>query len=178
MPDAIRHQLQLLLTGYGYNLYEDKNRTRADDQLVRAQAAGALGEAANGLRALRTAYSRRFVPPPTREQPSPPPERLAALGEMAQLTQRLSDLEVAVRSMAVPTQDRVWERFRREQTLLSELLLQDYNLIAPCFALRDLILTLTPEAWGPEAAAAIAQQAQQIERAIRARSGFLQIHMQ
>lgn len=178
MADAIRHQLNLLLTGYGYNLYEDKNRTRADDLLVRTQAAGALGEGANALRALRTAYSRRFVPPPTREQPSPPAERLADLTEMARLTQRLSDLEVAIRSMPAPTQDRVWEHFRREQTLLSELLLADYNLIAPCYQLRDEVAALTPEGWGPEAAQKVEQTARQVEMATRARSGLLQLHMQ
>jgi nucleoside-diphosphate-sugar epimerase len=31
----------------------------------------------------------------------------------------LADMEVAIRSMPIPTQDKVWERFRREQTLLS-----------------------------------------------------------
>ena len=72
VPDAVRHQLQLLMTGYGYNLYEDKNRTRADDLLVRGQAAAALSEAANALRALRTEYHRRFIPPLTRESPEPP----------------------------------------------------------------------------------------------------------
>lgn len=178
MADAIRQRLNLLLTGYGYNLYEDKNRTRADDLLVRSQAAGALGEAANALRDLRTAYARRFVPPPTREQPSPPPERLAALAELARRTQRCSDLEVAIRSMPVPTQDRVWERFRREQTLLSELLLADYNLVAPCYQLRDEVMALTPEGWGPEAAQALEQTARQVDAATRARAGLLQLHMQ
>lgn len=178
MPDAVRHQLQLLLTGYGYNLYEDKNRTRADDLLVRGQAAGALSEAANALRNLRTEYHRRFVPPLTRENPDPPRERLDQLAEMARLGQRLSDVEVAIRSMPVPTQDRVWERFRREQTLLSELLLQDYNLIAPCYAVRDQALALTADTWTAESAAEVARQTGQIESAVRARSGFLSLHMQ
>jgi hypothetical protein len=178
VADAVRHQLQLLMTGYGYNLYEDKNRTRADDLLVRGQAAGALSEAANALRTLRTEYHRRFVPPLTREQPDPPRERLDALAEIARLGQRLSDIEVAIRSMPAPTQDKVWERFRREQTLLSELLLQDYNLIAPCYAVRDLALALTAGAWGVEPGAEVARLAAQIEAAVRSRAGFLSLHMQ
>jgi hypothetical protein len=173
VTDAFRKQLILLLGAYGYNLYDDKNRARADDLLVRSQAAAALGEAANALRELRTEYRRRYVPPPTREQPDPPRDRLDQLGAMARLQDRLSDLETGIRSMAVPTQDRVWERFRREATLLEELLLYDYNLIAPCQEVRDQVLALTADMWRPEAASGLQQSANQIERAMRGRAVFL-----
>ena len=137
------------------------------------QGAAALGEAANALRELRTEYRRRFVPPPTRGQPDPPRDRPDRLGKMARLQDRLSVLETSIRSMALPTQDRVWERFRQEATLLSELLLHDYDLIAPCQEIRDQVQALTADAWSPEVAARLHQSASQLERAMRASALFL-----
>jgi hypothetical protein len=37
--DPVIQQLQLLLTGYGYNFYNSVNQARADDLLVRERAA-------------------------------------------------------------------------------------------------------------------------------------------
>jgi hypothetical protein len=173
MTESVAHQLQLLLSAYGYNLYNAKNRARADDVLVRQAAAGAIADAAAALRTLRTEYHRQFIPPATREQPDPPAERLADLRAMAHLQERLSDLETRIRSMPVPTQDRVWERFRQEQTLLSELLLQDYQLITPCHDLRDHAQALTPAAWTAASAEPLDQLMDQIERASRTRAEFL-----
>lgn len=173
MADSVAHQLQLLLGAYGYNLYNKKNRARADDLLVRQSAAAAVAEAATALRTLRTEYHRQFIPPSTRAQPDPPPERLAALRQMEQLQERLSDLETRIRSMSVPTQDRVWEQFRQEQTLLNELLLQDYQLTAPCQELREQAQALTAAAWTPTSVAPLERLIDQIERASRARTGFL-----
>lgn len=175
MLDPIRHQLTNLLTAYGYNLYEGKNRARADDLLVREKAAEALNEAANSLRTLRTDYRRRFIPPATRENPDPPPERLTQLREMELLQTRLSDLSVQIRSMPVPTQDRVWERFRREQTLLNDLLRHDYNLIAPSSQLRDRIRELGPADWSESTGTELADEAARIERNTRARAELLRL---
>lgn len=171
--NPLSQQLHLLLGAYGYNLYDNRNRMRADDLLVRERAAGALAEAANALRALRSAYHARFIPMPTREQPDPPAERMAQLAAMTRLQERLSDLETLIRSMPVPTQDRVWERFRQETTLLNELLLHDYHLITPCQALAQQALMLTPDSWGPETEGSLQQAASQAESAIRARAMFL-----
>lgn len=175
MIDPIRHTLTNLLTGYGYNLYETKNRARADDLVVRERAAEALAEAANALRSLRTAFQKRFLPPPTRENPNPPPERLAQLRAMAALHQRIQDLETRVRSMAVPTQDRVWEHFRSEKSLLLQLLQQDYNLISPCHELRERARAITPAEWTDEVAADLEALADRVEQAIRARSELLRV---
>jgi hypothetical protein len=134
-----------------------------------------LAEAAGALAALRTAYRRRFVPPPTREQPEPPRDRLEALRALASLQERLLALETRVRSQPAPAQDSVWERFRREQILLDELLAHDYNLIAPSQALRDRARELTPEGWSEEAAAGLRQGADEVERALHARAELLQM---
>ena len=173
-PGAVRQALSNLLGAYGYNLYDDKNRMRADDLLVRGQAAAALSEAANALRDLRAAYHRQFIPPASREQPFPPADRMAQLGAMARLQERAADLETRIRNMPVPPTDRVWARFRDEARLLSDLLLHDYALIAPAVALRDQALALTPDTWTPEGAAALNQAAAQVEAGIRARQAFLQ----
>ncbi len=175
MIDPIKHTLTNLLTAYGYNLYENKNRLRADDLLVREKAAEMLSEGATTLRGLRTAFQKRFIPPPTRENPSPPPERLAQLREMAQLMERLEDLATRIRSMAVPTQDRVWEHFRGERALLSQLLQQDYNLVAPCHELRDAVQRLTPADWNDATASSLQTTADRVEQAIRSRTDFLRV---
>ena len=171
----IRRQLTLLLGAYGYNLYDNKNRARTDDLLVREKAASALAEAAGALGALRTAYRRRFIPPPTRENPEPPRDRLDSLGAMAAIQERASVLETRIRSMPVPTQDRVWERFRREQTLLNELLTHDLGLIAPCQEARDQAQSLAPDTWSDETAASLYRTLDDIERSARARAEFLQV---
>lgn len=174
MAGPVTGRLRELLSAYGYNLYDQKNRARADDLLVREKVAEALGQAAMGIRALRTSYHRRFVPPPSRENPSPPPERLAALREMAALQERLADLEIGIRSMPVPTQDRVWERFRNEGMLLNQLLLADYNLITPSVELRDRIQALSPSEW-EEAAPNLEGAVDQLTKAVRDRVALLQL---
>lgn len=174
MADPIQQTLTNLLTGWGYNLYDKKNRARADDQLVRARSADLLAEGANAVRALRTAYQKRFIPPATRDNPFPPPERLAQLRALADLQERLADLETRIRSMVVPTQDRVWEHFRSERALLNQLLQHDYNLIAPCQELHDAVQALTAAEWGDDAAASVDLTAGRVESAIRARTAFLQ----
>lgn len=175
MLDPIRHQLSLVLTGYGYNLYEGKNRARADDLLVREKAAEALTEAANALRTLRTEFRRRFIPPMTRENPDPPADRLRQLREMETIQTSLSDLAVQIRSMAVPTQDRVWERFRREQTLLNDLLRFDYNLIGPGMELRDRVRTLAPADWSDSTEPELTGTIARIEQSVRARAELLRL---
>ncbi len=173
MSSPISQQLHLLLGAYGYNLYDSRNRMRADDLLVRERAAGAVAEAANALRTLRSEYHQRFIPLPTREQPDPPAERMAELATITQIQEKVGDLDTLIRSMPVPTQDRVWERFRREAALLNELLLCDYQLIAPCQALAQQTLGLTPATWGPEVATELQQMIAQIVTALRARSALL-----
>ena len=175
MSNPVSRELTLMLSAYGYNLYNDRNRMRADDLLVRQQAAAALADAANALRTLRTEYRRRFVPPPTREQPESPRERLDQLSAITRMQEQLANLETRVRSMSVPPTDKVWERFRREQMLLAELLTHDYNLIAPCREVRDAAQALSADTWTAESGAQLERLAGQIEQAIRARAMFLHV---
>lgn len=173
--DPIKHTLTNLLTGYGYNLYEGKNRARADDLLVREKAAEMLSDGQNALRDLRSSFQKRFIPPLTRENPTPPADRMAQLRDIGALGQRLEDLGTRIRSMPVPSQDRVWERFRSEKATLLQLLQQDYNLISPCKELRDAILALTPSDWSDATSGSLQSFADRIEHAIRDRADFLRV---
>lgn len=174
MSEGVHGLVVNLLSAYGYNLYEGKNRARADDLVVREKVAGDLAEAASALRSLRTAYQKRFVPPPSRENPSPPPEHLAALRAMAEIQSRLSDVESRVRGMSVPTQDRLWEKFRGERGLLNQLILHDYNLATPAIAIRDQCRALHPPDWNESVEEALGEAIDQVETTARQRAALLQ----
>src|SRR5215469_2898704 len=91
--DPVVQQLQLLLTGYGYNFYSTTNQARSDDLLVRERASYFLAQAANLLTTLRGDFQRCFVPPLTRENPFPPQEAMAQLRDMEEIQQAISRLE-------------------------------------------------------------------------------------
>jgi hypothetical protein len=147
ITNPVLQQLDLLLTGYGYNFYNAKNRMRADDLLVRQKAAETLGLAANALGALQGDYQRRYVPPGTREQPFPPPEQMERLREIGQARDRLSTLAAEIRGMPVPVQDRTWARIRDERSLLESLLQFDRALVGQIEELARTARELTANAW-------------------------------
>src|SRR5579859_7047256 len=99
--DPLIQQLQLLLTGYGYNFYNKTNQARADDLLVRERASYNLSQAVALLTQLRNEYYTRFVPPLTRANPDPPQEAMAQLREIESVQQALSALESHIRGMPV-----------------------------------------------------------------------------
>ena len=127
--DPVMRQLQLALTGYGYNFYDNKNQARADDLLVRQKATGSLEDAVQALIRLEAEYRHRFIPPSTRENPYPPAEAMDKWKEIGQLKERISMLASRIRGMPVPTQDRTWARFRGELPLLQQLLNFDLWLV-------------------------------------------------
>jgi hypothetical protein len=94
---------------------------------------------------------------------------------MDTLQTRLLDLATRIRSMPVPTQDRVWEKFRHEKALLSDLVRHDYDLIAPACELRDEVQTITVDGWDEATATTVRRAGDNIERSIRARAEFLRI---
>jgi hypothetical protein len=173
--DAVRRQLDLIMNAYGYNLYEKKNRARADDLIVRETAAGALGAAANSLRTLRTEYRRKFIPPLTRDNPDPPRARLDELAEITHLQERVANLETRIRSMPVPVQDRAWEKFRQEKQTLNDLLMRDYNMIVPCQNLREQLRVVKVDQWSDDTITNAEELIDQIDEAIRSRADFLQL---
>jgi hypothetical protein len=166
-------QLQLLLTGYGYNFYNKGNQARADDQLVRERASYFLAHAVELLAQLRSNYYTRFVPPPTRENPFPPAEVMAQIREIETTQQALANVESHIRAMPVPTQDRTWWRFRQEQALLEHLLNFDLLLIRSSEQIYQYIEQLTPEGWNSQSSNALQQMTQQLARSAQERARFL-----
>jgi hypothetical protein len=173
--DLVVQQLQLLLTGYGYNFYNTANQARADDVLVRERASYHLGQAIDLLARLQGEYQRRFIPPLTRANPDPPAEALAQVREIGATRQALSDIETHIRGMSVPTQDRTWWRFRQEQALLGQLLNFDLALVRGCEEVYQYVTQLTPEGWNSQGSASLRQLMQRVSGIASERERFLLI---
>jgi len=166
-------QLQLLLTGYGYNFYNKTNQARADDQLVRERASYNLSQAVTLLAQLRSDYSTRFVPPLTRANPDPPVEAMAQLRAIEGAQQALSTVESHIRAMPVPTQDRTWWRIRQEQNLLEQLLNFDLMLVRGSEQIYQYVAQLTPESWNSKESDTLRQMTQQLTHQAQERERFL-----
>jgi hypothetical protein len=77
--------------------------------------------------------------------------------------------------MPVPTQDKVWWRFRDEAALLNQLIQFDYQMVQQTEQLYQQARSLTPDLWqqGGEAVS-LAGALQHLEMLIRDRQNFLQ----
>lgn len=173
--DPIIKQLQLLLTGYGYNFYDRKNQVHADDILVRQKAGSSLNQAAELLSQLAVDYQRRYIPPATRENPWPSAEAMTRLNAIKTLRDDVSSLEVHIRSMSVPSQDRVWWRYRDELSLLQQLLSFDLGLISESEAIYTQVRGLTADDWTEGQGAEIAALVRRLNDVARDRERFLMI---
>jgi hypothetical protein len=136
----------MLLNGYGYNWYRRDNQIRADDLLVRSRASELLGTAVAHLRDLEGCYRRKYLPPPTRERPDPDPQRLAAGRQFRAVQDRILEVDTRLRGAAVPPEDKVWLRHRRELDTLQRLAECDAILVAGAKELAALIAGLPAEA--------------------------------
>lgn len=171
--NPVVQQLQLLLTGYGYNFYYSANQARADDMLVRERASYHLAQVVNILATLRSAYQQRFIPPLTRANPDPPQAVLAQAREMEAIQQDISNAESYIRGMSVPTQDRIWWRFRQEEALLMQLLNLDLALVSSSERMYQYASQLVPEVWDSQGAAPLRTQLQRISQFARDRERLL-----
>ncbi len=132
-PDAVRRQLEFLITGFDF--YGHKERLRDDDRLVRERAAHSLVDAATAVRRAEQ-EARRRLPPSTREQPFPPPERMAIVRDMTDLGRAIGDVEGRLRALPYAHADRTWARLRTESVALELLLEQDLALVAASDGVR------------------------------------------
>ena len=173
--DPVVQQLQLLLTGYGYNFYNKANLARSDDRLVRERASYFLAQAVARLAQIRSDYFARFIPPLTRANPDPPQEAMAQLREIEAVQQALSSIESHIRGMSVPTQDRIWMRFRQEQPLLMQLCNFDLNLVRGSEQIYQYVAQLTPEQWNNQSSGPLRQMTDQLARLGQERERFLLI---
>ncbi|WP_126554940.1 hypothetical protein [Dictyobacter kobayashii] len=169
-------QLQLLLTGYGYNFYNQTNQARADDLLVRERASYHLSQAMSTLAQLRSDYQMRFVPPLTRANPDPPQEAMVQLRALEAAQQALAKIESGIRGMSVPTQDRIWWRFRQEQNLLLQLLNFDLVLVRDSEQLYQYVSRMTPEDWASQSST-LRQMTQQLAHSATERERFLLLQL-
>ncbi|HLX41260.1 MAG TPA: hypothetical protein VKR42_12060 [Ktedonobacteraceae bacterium] len=175
--DPLVQQLQLLLSGYGYNFYNTTNQARADDLLVRERASYHLAQSVTMLSTLRVDYQVRFVPPLTRANPDPPAEAMAQIREIESVQQSISSLESHIRGMSVPTQDRIWWRFRQEQPLLMQLLNFDLALVRSSEQIYQYVTQLTPDNWNTQSSVPLRQMIQGLTQIARDRERFLLLPM-
>ena len=145
--DPLVQKLQVLVGTPGYNHYDDRNRMRADDLLVRQRASGALAEGARALASLEVEYRQRFIPAATRTDPYAPVGALESLRAVGRLRARLDDLAAQIVTMPVPTQDKTWWHFRDEQTTLARLLDFDYQLLLQTNSLGQEARSMTADQW-------------------------------
>src|SRR5437667_12476861 len=175
--ELVVQQLQLLLTGYGYNFYSSVNQARADDLLVRERASYHLAQAVDMLATLRGEYQRRFIPPLTRANPDPPQEALVQVREIEAAQQALSNVETTIHGRAVPAQHRMWWRFRQEEPLLRQLLQFDLALVRSSEQVYQYVTQLTPDNWNNQVIASLRQLTQQVTQIVRDRERFLLLPM-
>jgi hypothetical protein len=133
----------MLLNGWGFNWYKLENQLRADDLLIRSRASEELGAGLARLRAVEAEFRQRFLPPPSRRQPFPDPERLAQLRRIQALIDRLAALDTALRGAAVPADDKIWARHRNEAQLLADLAHSDTMLVGAAMGLSGNLRRLT-----------------------------------
>src|SRR5947209_2082071 len=143
--NPLLQQWHLLMTGYGYNFYSKINQARSDDQLVRQKASSSLTGAASRLVELESQFQKKYIPAASRDNPFPPAGALATLREIREMRDSIVNLDASIRGMRVPGQDRIWQRFRDEQTTLTQLVQFDYLLISTTEALYQNLHDLTAD---------------------------------
>lgn len=137
MPDTFA---RLLESALGSEVYTDKGRMRADDQLVRERVTHRLSESSACIRELISAWRADRVPPSTREQPFPPAEVMEPIRRAERLIRAIDDVAGVIKGLPVLNQDKVWDQVRRVG--LNDLLQFDWNLVGESDTLaRDLGIT-------------------------------------
>jgi hypothetical protein len=172
--DPVYQTWVMLLNGYGYNWYRIDNQLRADDLLVRSRASEHLAAAAGRLREIELHYRRKYLPPPSREQPFADPDRLADARRIRDIGDRVAAIDTRIRGAAVPPNDKIWARHRNEVDTLMRLGQCDVVLVGVANDLLGLVSGLTPDNGIDAAAEArIDQQLEHIRTALTQRGELL-----
>ena len=98
---------------------------------------------------------------------------MAQIREIEAAQQALSQLESHIRGMSVPTQDRIWWRFRQEQALLMQLLNFDLTLVRGSEQIYQYVSQLTPEQWNSLGSSSLRQMTQQLAHLAQERERLL-----
>jgi hypothetical protein len=136
MPEAPVVDLAALrqLTESGYGFYQNPARARADDLLVRSQAADALHHlGATITAAVQSAHAA--LPPPSRAQPFPDAASMASIRALRALHDRIEALETRLRGPAA-LPDRDFSRVVPTELVRQELVALDAALLAATTTLR------------------------------------------
>jgi hypothetical protein len=97
----------------GVDHYTQAGRLRDDDLAVRSWAAQQLTQAAQSLSAAAAEYRRVYVPPPSREQPFPPPELLEPANAARRCADRFTAAADRVRNAPFPPDPKkAWKKLR------------------------------------------------------------------
>ena len=133
-----------LFNGWGYNFYRLENQLRADDLMIRARVCEMLGSARAGLATVEAVYRHEFLPAPTRERPRPDPEALRNARLFEEIGQSIGALEGQIRSLPVPENDRMTQRYREERDTLQRLASADRALVGRAEQLRTMLAAPSP----------------------------------
>ncbi len=98
---------------------------------------------------------------------------MARIREIEAVQQSLAQLEAHIRGMSVPTQDRIWWRFRQEQPLLMQLLNFDLRLVRSSEQIFGFVSQLIPEEWNSQSSSQLREMIQQLTRLAQGREQFL-----
>lgn len=170
---AASHTLSQML-GLQGSIYGQKLYLRQHDLMVRERAAEAVLEGVAAIRTLAVAYRAERIPASTREHPYPPAEAMTALRHIEDLAGRLSAAADAIRNLALPAEDYVWERLRSGSLQLELLAEADLRLITYGEALRDRARSLTLDtASVPTAIAAVDTADAELRSAVEGRRAML-----
>ena len=179
LPDehsALYKTWVMLLNGYGYNWYRKDNQLRADDLLVRERASHFILEAAKRLQDQEAEFARKFLPPPTRENPFPPDDKLAIHALIRRTRQDLLALEARIRGLSAPPTDRIWQRHRTETGVLENLGRRDVQLVGLAKEVDAEAEKLDIATWShPEGPRSLTDNVRKLEQVIAERTEYLLI---
>jgi hypothetical protein len=156
----IKATLSNLFYGWGYNFYRKENQLRSDDLLIREKISNLLGEARSHLAGLESAYRRDHLPPPSREHPFPDAAALQTVRSLENLIKDIEQLEVKIRTAAVPEMDRIHQRHRIEWDTLERLGAVDLELVSGVMAFQQAVLKLSDAPTAASQGAELLKQAQ------------------
>ncbi len=111
-----------LFFGAGLNAYSLQNKLRADDQLIRNEVSGWLGQIRREIANREDAYRKENLVEPTRDHPFPDRSVLAKARQFADLQREVEAVETAIRNAPVPVKDRIWQRHRDETDTANDLI--------------------------------------------------------
>ena len=161
-----------LFYGWGYNFYRKENQLRADDQLVRSQAAWLLGLAHASLDDAEQAHRRANLPAPSREHPFPDAAAVEAVRTLERLSKAVGALIGRLHALPAPENDRMTQRHRGEAETLTALGACDERLIGQSELLRSSLVGKEPQ-WVLENASFVVEGVAAIEETLRQRQAIL-----